>query len=265
MADNQTIADRLNAFRESKGIRKARFERICGLSNGYLNSIRTPSAEKLEAILKAFPELNRNWVMFGEGEMTKIIEPQSKDSDQNVGLLLTGESELLISNHTVQKPPAVYEAHKKTFPSHVEVRLVPVTARAGFTDAFYSEAYLDDLPTVLVESDMEHHGNYLAFEIDGDSMEPDYHPGDVVICREVKRELWRYKLHIDDWDFVIAHGTRGIMLKQIIFHDVETGDITCHSINQDGHPDFILNLREIAFLYNVVEHRIQGKNKRRYR
>lgn len=153
------------------------------------------------------------------------------------------------------------------FQKHIEVKLVTTKARAGYAGAYYADEYLEDMPTVLIESDKEYHGKYLAFEVDGDSMEPQYTKGDVIICREIKRDLWQYKLHYSDWDFVIAHGTKGIMLKEIIEHNTDTGEIICHSLNQEGgqNPDFILNLKEVAFLYNVVEHRRSGKNTRRNR
>ncbi len=143
------------------------------------------------------------------------------------------------------------------------VKVVKSSARAGFSEAYYADEYLEDMPTILIDADREYKGKYIAFEVNGDSMEPDYLPGDVVICREVQRVHWQYKLHINDWDFVIAHGTQGIMLKEIIDHDVETGEIVCHSINTEMHPDFILNLREVSFLFNVVEHRRQARGKNR--
>lgn len=145
----------------------------------------------------------------------------------------------------------------------IPVKVVSSSARAGYSDAYYADEYLDDMPTILIEADREYHGKYIAFEVNGDSMEPDYQPGDVVICREVPRNNWQYKLHINDWDFVIAHGTQGIMLKEIIEHNVDTGEIICHSINTEMHPDFTLNLKEVAYLYNVVEHRRQARGKRR--
>lgn len=159
------------------------------------------------------------------------------------------------------------EVKPKFYPTHLEVKLVTSKARAGYADSYYAEEYLKDLPVVLVEADKEYKGNYLAFEVDGDSMEPEYFAGDIVICREVKRNLWQYKLHYKDYDFVIAHSSKGIMLKEIVDHDIETGNITCHSINNElgNHNDFILNLHEVQFLYNVVEHRRSGRAKRRNR
>lgn len=156
------------------------------------------------------------------------------------------------------------EIKPKLYKTHIAVKLVNIKARAGYCQAYYSEEYLKDLPTVLIEADENYRGNYLAFEVDGDSMEPEYLPGDVVVCREISRDLWQHTLHFKDWDFVIAHGTNGIMLKEIIAHDVGTGDIICHSINPEK-ADFVLNLREVAFLYNVVEHRRSGKSKRKNR
>lgn len=151
----------------------------------------------------------------------------------------------------------------KEYESHIPVRVVTSKARAGFSDAYYADEYLEDMPTILIEADKEYKGRYLAFEVDGDSMEPEYNRGDVVICREIPRANWQYKLHYEQWDFVIAHGTQGIMLKEITSHDVETGEIICHSLNTEMHPDFPLNLREVAFLYNVVEHRRHGRKYRR--
>lgn len=154
-----------------------------------------------------------------------------------------------------------YNLKPKIYESHIPIRVITSTARAGFAGAYYADEYLEDMPVVMIEADKEYKGKYLAFEIDGDSMEPKYNKGDVVICREIPRSNWRYKLHYNDWDFVIAHGTKGIMLKEITNHNVETGDITCHSLNSEMHPDFVLNLGEVAYLFNVVEHRRPGKKR----
>lgn len=153
------------------------------------------------------------------------------------------------------------ELKPKTYGGSIKVRLVTNKAKAGWSDGFYADEYLKDMPFLMIEADENYKGNYMAFEIDGDSMEPDYIEGNIVICREVQRHLWQSKLHYKDWDFVIAHSKKGIFLKEIVNHDVEKGIITCHSINP-RYEDFDLDLREVAYLYNVVEVRQKGKNKR---
>lgn len=70
MSDNQLIKNRLFEFIKFKNIRKSHFEKACGLSNGYVNSIvDTISVKKLENILKTYPELNKTWLITGQGEM----------------------------------------------------------------------------------------------------------------------------------------------------------------------------------------------------
>lgn len=59
-------------FIEHQGIRRSVFERSCGFSNGYTRNLKeNPSASKIEDILMAYPELNRVWLLSGEGEMLK--------------------------------------------------------------------------------------------------------------------------------------------------------------------------------------------------
>ena len=43
---------------------------------------------------------------------------------------------------------------------------------------------------------------------------------DILLCREVQRHHWKIKLHINKWDFVIAHRTLGVVVKRITKHDV---------------------------------------------
>ncbi len=156
------------------------------------------------------------------------------------------------------------ELTEKTYKGKTPVKIVSTNAQAGWSESYYSKEYLKDMPTVLIDTDENYRGNYMAFEVKGESMEPEYYEGDIVICREVQRHLWNYKLHYKDWDFVIAHGTKGIMLKEITNHDVEKGIITCHSLHPN-HEDFKIDLHQVAFLYNVVEVRQKGKNKKRNR
>lgn len=85
----ETVKQRLTLFYETKGLSKKAFERKCGLSNGYMDKLRNcPSQEKLESIYLTFPDLNRVWLLTGEGEM---LSPQdgyvsNVKGDGNVGI-----------------------------------------------------------------------------------------------------------------------------------------------------------------------------------
>lgn len=70
MTDNQTIKDRVILFLKAQNLPKARFEKACGLSNGYVNSMKDGfGVQKLEQVLNTYPQLSRTWLLTGEGEM----------------------------------------------------------------------------------------------------------------------------------------------------------------------------------------------------
>ena len=73
-----SIKERIEIFIEKQGIRRSAFEKACGFSNGYTRNLKeNPSATKIEDILKAYPDLNRVWLLSGEGEM---LRPDAKDA-----------------------------------------------------------------------------------------------------------------------------------------------------------------------------------------
>ncbi|MFR9166351.1 MAG: helix-turn-helix transcriptional regulator [Dysgonomonas sp.] len=138
----------------------------------------------------------------------------------------------------------------------MKVPLVPVSAQGGYPKGFGDVEYIESLPTIPVIVDKDYRGKYRIFEVNGDSMDDGsrnaIYDKDKVLCREVGRHLWHYHLHIRDWFFVIVHRTEGVTIKQITRHDVETGDIVCHPLNP-LFDDFVLNLRDVLELYNVVK------------
>ncbi|MDL2215306.1 hypothetical protein LJC00_03865 [Dysgonomonas sp. OttesenSCG-928-M03] len=138
----------------------------------------------------------------------------------------------------------------------INVPLVPVSAQAGYPNGFGDMDYIESLPTVPVIVDKNYHGKYRVFEVNGDSMDDGsrnaIYDKDKILCREVKRDLWRSKLHIRDWFFVIVHRTEGVTVKQITSHNTETCEIVCHPLNP-LFEDFTLNLNDVVELYNVIK------------
>ena len=141
----------------------------------------------------------------------------------------------------------------------LQIPFVPVHAQAGYGRGYGDQEYIESLPTIPVIVDKNYRGKYMLFETEGDSMDDGsrnaLYSGDKILGREVKRELWRSKLHIKDWFFVICMKNDGISVKQITSHNVEDGKIICHSLNYDkiSYPDFEVNLDDVAELYNVIK------------
>lgn len=64
------VKERLLDFINYKQITNKSFELTAGLSNGYINNFDGNFRTKtLEKVLTAYPELDRNWLLYGEGEM----------------------------------------------------------------------------------------------------------------------------------------------------------------------------------------------------
>lgn len=67
-----TVKQRLVQFIKMMHLTQKAFEERCGMGNGYVNSIRKGiGPEKMQDIIRAFPELNREWLLFGEGNPLK--------------------------------------------------------------------------------------------------------------------------------------------------------------------------------------------------
>lgn len=223
-----TLRERMFYLIEKEGINPNQFYTISGLGNGYLNNVgesfRKPTIEKIK---KSFPHWNMDWILYEKGE--PII------SKENIEVL---EAVPLNQNYIINVP------------------LVNQYAQAGYLCGFQDAAYMATLPTIPFIIDHEAKGNYVAFEVRGDSMndgtEESYLEGDRLLCREIAPYLWaESKLHIRKWDFVIIH-EEGILVKRIIEHNLENHTITIHSLN-DMYSDRVIDLAEVRQIFNVIE------------
>ena len=152
------------------------------------------------------------------------------------------------------------EATPRADLKHTGVRLVSQYAYAGYLTGYMDETYMAQLPVIDFTPDREMTGNYLAFEVRGDSMDDGskeaYVEGELLICREVEPHLWREsRLHFNKRDFVIVH-TEGILIKRVIAHDVANHNITIHSLNP-LYPDRVIDLADVRQIFSVVESRKQ--------
>ena len=209
--------------------------KACGIKQGTMSNIVSgrmskPSFEVISAIVDN-SNVSSDWLLLGKGSMLKS-DINNKDEVKAV------------------KPENV-----------MMVPLVSQYAHAGYMSGFADNGYMDSLPKVPFPMDEEHHGEYVCFEVRGDSMDDgmrhSYAQGDIVLCRNVDRLYWQKKLHFKQWNaFVIVH-KEGIVLKQIVAHDVEKGIITVHSYNP-YYEDFDIDLRDVYQILNVVKTQRNG-------
>lgn len=232
------IGDRIKLIMEDKGYSKNALAKQIGIHPTTLNNWITGKTKadnlKLDALCD-FLKINIDWLITGDGEM--LLD--SSESDENI------------------KPNPNDEAKLITNPNIKMIPLVSQYAQAGYLSGFADAEYMETLPRVPFIVDHEPHGNYMSFEVRGDSMfdgsSDSLVEGDLLMCREIDFDYWKSKLFINKWkNFVVVHRTEGVLVKKIIDHDVERGIITLHSLNP-MYKDIKICLSEVAQLFSVVK------------
>lgn len=150
--------------------------------------------------------------------------------------------------------------YNEASPVNSKIKMIPLVsqyAQAGYLCGFADEEYVESLPTIPFMVDHEPKGNYMAFEVKGDSMfDGSYDSlveGDLLMCREIDFDFWKSKLFIKKWNnFVVVHKEDGVLVKKIIDHDVERGLITLHSLNP-LYEDRVMCLSEVSQLFSVIK------------
>ena len=206
------------------------FSKKVGISQNVITDIkgeRKPlSVEYAHRINKVFPFINTEWLINGTGKMVRD------------------------------------EAVQVEYDKFVKVPLVSKYAYAGYLLGYGDDEYIGTLPTIEYAPESEMTGNYLAFEVKGDSMDDgtidSYKEGEILICKEIDKYLYKdCQLPINKRDFVIAH-KEGLLIKQIINHDVKNHTITIHSLNPI-YKDKFIDLCDVYKIFLVIESRRQRK------
>lgn len=83
--ENNKIIDRVTRYIYEKGESDYSFSIKAGLSVGQLSNIRKKgtdlSMESVKRILSTFPDINREWLIFGDGDM--LLSHKGKDAPNN--------------------------------------------------------------------------------------------------------------------------------------------------------------------------------------
>lgn len=240
------VKQRIAEFCKVKNISLRKFEQIVGLSNGYINNIvNSVSQKKLEQISAAFPDLNKSWLLLGEGNMLlpDAEEIGYPDGSEKVSLGKTGNEFI--------------DTEKGN--SFMLVPLVEYYAYGGYLSGWSDPEFVEDLPKHMISVDVYNKGVYRAFRVRGESMNDgsleSIIEGDIITGRIIEKVLWESKFHLHSYKYFIIVHKDGILVKNIKDHRVDDGRLIVSSLNPDKslYPDQEIYLSDVYEMMNVVD------------
>ncbi len=162
--DLNTVKGRLLAYLKFKRITQVEFCKAIDVASTYIAVIRKSiPADKVNKIVARYPDLNREWLLYGEGEMLLREEMDPREFLHDAGYL---------------------------------VPLLPVNAFAGNISA-WSDA-IRDVDCEKVVSPVK--GVDFAIRISGDSMEPDFKDASLILIKKIDDKAfipWGHPMVID--------------------------------------------------------------------
>lgn len=195
-----TLKDRLKEVRDYAKMGQTNFEKHTGISGGYFNNLKSSiGSDTVLKIVDKFPEINIDWLITGKGSMLKSAEPDTQ-----------------MSTHQEEGTP-----------------LLPVEAWGGSLNGSSIAILAEQCKKYNVPiSNIDY-----LIPIAGDSMIPDYCPGDVVAVKKVNEKAFI------EWGKVYVLDTcNGVVIKEVQPSDNE-GCITCISRNTPTkYKPFEINL-----------------------
>lgn len=194
---NATVKHRLIEFIKHHNLSQSRFEKAVGLSNGFVNNIsKGVGADKLQRIVGVYPNLNPDWLLYGNGEMLKSTLP------------------------TLVEP--------------TNYRLVPMynmDARGGFEgneEVDTVEYIVDRIPFKDARQDD------ICIMITGNSMSPTYCAGSIVLLHPIDR--WREFLDLGQVYVIILEDGRRLIKELRASEEDKKSNYLCRSHNPDVDP-----------------------------
>lgn len=164
----KSVKERLLEYLKHKRISQIEFTRALGVSSTYVGAMRKSiPADKLRRIGELYPDLNRDWLLYGEGEMIK------------------GEI----------NPGRIQDEY--------ETLLLPVEAFAGGLQMWSQGVREVDCRRIVSPIS----GADFAIPIKGDSMEPRFHEGSTLLIKRINDKAfipWGHPMVIDTENGVLV-------------------------------------------------------------
>ena len=168
-----------------------------------------------EVVCEKFPQINKSWLLTGEGDMLTQKEEAPK----------TSSADTITQNGYI-------------------TYLLPMSAMGGSLTGFAEPGVLLQNCEAIV-SPIENVD--FAITVYGDSMAPEYPSGSRILIKKINPDLF-----IDWWKVYVLDTPNGVIVKEVHESNKE-GYVSCHSINPDPKfKPFDVLMDEIFGMYRVL-------------
>lgn len=235
------IKERVKQFTQSKQLSIKEFEEICGLSNGYINSMRIGfGSKKLNNVLTAFPDLNREWLLYGEGEMLK---PKASTINQHGQNNIVGDGNQITNQPTPANKDDEAPPEQKSVP---ERPLVPidVATRPNFDVYEYVKNTFIPNTTYIGINVLQNYD--LCFQANTDALAPTIMKNDILALSAQPKGTFI----VNGLPYVIDTYKVGFLLR----YAYEIGDkVELRVSNEDSHlTTTTIDKSEIIRMYRII-------------
>lgn len=224
MNEFDTIGKRISKIRQDfcDGKNTPFAERIgkdVSYSSQICNGTKTPGKTVMEEILKAFPEVSRPWLYFGEGNM----------------LVADADKKMLMAEEAPE--------YRKTLP------LIPYDAFAGLPNIDNIGVAFADCEQYYIPDFISRGADFLI-RVSGNSMVPRYLNGDILACTMIKDVLFFQwgKIYVID-------SSQGVLVKRVMRIEDDEKHVLLVSENKDEYEPFrfpVSDIRSLAIVIGVI-------------
>ena len=219
---SDTVKTRILAFINYKGMKMKAFEDRCNLSSGYITSMRKGfGSEKLNNVLTAFPELNREWLLYGEGEMLKssVINHNVVHGNANNSIVEERRWAPVIPQSYTHMPDFDIMGH------------ITKQMTGGDIEKLYSGT---------ANVDVWHY-------ITDDALEPYYRRGDCLGLKAYEKD----DLRIIPGELYAVDTKRDGLIVRILYN-TDSGDLLAKCTNKPAYDDFIIPRTDVIRIFKKV-------------
>lgn len=222
------LKDRILKFISYKRITNQSFEQLAGLSNGAVNKMGDNTRKStLDKISNTFPELNRVWLLTGEGEMLKQKAETKTGNAKEIG--------------------AVYPVSSRD-EEIVMIDFIPVSATASFIESLSggSDPACEKYPVIPRGNERNDVNSLRIFEVEGDSMFPTIASGALILAKEIPEKSWHYAEGV-----VVAVFSEYVVVKRVARNCLLTDNYIVLSSDNEDYGEMTVALADLRGLFKA--------------